>query len=183
MSSSVRDAWAVIVRQATALDAHERDVDRTVAALGAAGDRLAADRTQLAELDELVDQVLALPSTGPRVVTVTPRQSKRVRAEAVTGLWELGRAHIVGRLPLLEAEAQSWNPDGGGRSPNRVDVMAHLLTHLDTGRRSAVAMSRGTMRVPSGVEGREQGTSARLQPWGTRLGVRVPSSSVRRLHH
>jgi phage terminase large subunit-like protein len=57
------------------------------------------------EVEPLVDAVEARPSVRPtRVHTVTPRQSKRVRAEAVTGLYELGRAHHLGRLAELEFE-------------------------------------------------------------------------------
>lgn len=149
LNTAIGDAWAIIVRQARALDNYGGDLDRAMVALSVAGDHQAADQAALAEVLPVLEAALALPSSGPRVVTVTPRQSKRVRAEAVTSLWELGRAHIVGRLPQLEQECLQWTP-GVGRSPNRIDVMAHLLTHLDNGRGGGtVRISRGTGAVPT----------------------------------
>lgn len=152
MGGSVDDAWSLLRRQATTLQDHQDAADPVTAAadaLDAAGDTVAADPDQLAEVAPLATDVLALPSVRPcRVEMVTPRQSKRVRAEAVTSFYELGRAHHVGRLPRLEWEQEVWQP--GQASPNRVDALAHLLAYLDTGSRAPARLSRPSRaaRVP-----------------------------------
>lgn len=160
MGRAIRDAWSVILRQARALAAAPRNghgaddaIRGALAALDAAGDAPAADEGQLRELEPHVDDVLSRPSTGPsRVVAVTPRQSKFVRAHAVTGLYETGRARHVGRLPLLEHEMVTWQP--GQKSPNRLDTLAHLLTHLDVARHpTTVGSPTGGGKVPLSTTG------------------------------
>ena len=158
MGRSLRDGWAVIGRQAQALAAAPTnghgDEDRitgALAALGAARDTAAADEAQLREVLPLLADVLARPSSGPcHIKAVTPRQSKYVRAHAVTGLYETGRARHVGRLPLLEHEMVTWQP--GQKSPNRLDTLAHLLSWLDAARQpgsvSSAPSGRGN-RVPT----------------------------------
>lgn len=140
MNTAILDAWRIITRQAAALAAAEvagtaQPVMYALEILQAAGDDVAADPLELREVAGLEDIVDTFPSTGPRVVTITPKASKRVRAEAVTSLFELGRAHIVGRLPVLEHQSVTWTE--GQKSPNRIDVMAHVLSHLEKSRSKA----------------------------------------------
>ena len=81
----------------------------------AAGDGVAADERQLREVEPLVDVVEARPSVRPaRLHTVTLWQSKRVRAEATTGLYELGQAHHVGRPRHCQRLSSSWCRTGRG---------------------------------------------------------------------
>lgn len=150
MGRALRDAWSVIRRQAAAL--HEAEIPAAAAELLAGrGDTAAADEADLDELGPLLDDILVRPSSGPcHIKAVTPRQSKYVRAHAVTGLYETGRARHVGRLPLLEHEMITWQP--GQPSPNRLDTLAHLLTHLDTARvHAAVSTPKRTQatRIPT----------------------------------
>lgn len=149
MGSAVDDAWSLIRRQAAALREHG-SVKAALVALTAAGDGVAANDRQLHKVELLIDAIEARPSVRPaRVHTVTPRQSKRVRAEAVTGLYELGCAHHLGWLAVLEFEMTTWQE--GRRSPNRLDTLAHLLAFLDASARSQASIGRapaGT-RIPT----------------------------------
>ncbi|MDN5919393.1 MAG: terminase family protein [Pseudonocardia sp.] len=150
MGRSLRDGWALIARQAQALR-EAGTPDEAATLLAGRGDGPAAHRAQLTELGDVLDDILACPSTGPaHVKAVTPRQSKYVRAHAVTSLYETGRARHVGRLPLLEHEMITWQ--SGQKSPNRLDTLAHLLTHLDAARQPAT-VSRPTTRVPTRTSG------------------------------
>lgn len=154
MGRALRDGWSVIRRQAAALaetgaalNGHTGDHDfhaaQAAALLEQRGDAAAADAAQLLELIPYVERILALPSSGPcHIKAVTPRQSKYVRAKAVTGLYETGRAHHVGVLARLEHQQTTWQD--GQPSPNELDTLAHLLTHLDAARQP------GTVGRPSG---------------------------------
>lgn len=56
-------------------------------------------------------------------------RGKETRAEPVSALYEQGRIHHVGVLPLLEDEMTTWVP-GTGHSPNRVDSLVWGITEL-----------------------------------------------------
>lgn len=58
---------------------------------------------------------------------VRARDNKRARAEPVSVLWQGHHqmAHIVGRLPALEAELTGWDARSN-KSPNRLDALAWL---------------------------------------------------------
>lgn len=64
-----------------------------------------------------------------RVIDVTSRQGKFIRAEPVFSLFEQRRAHIVGKIPELETELNEWVP-GKGKSPDRLDAMVHASHEL-----------------------------------------------------
>ena len=53
--------------------------------------------------------------------------SKRARAEAIAGFYEVGRVHHVNSLPGLEGEWATWVE--GAPSPNRLDAAVHALAH------------------------------------------------------
>ena len=58
-------------------------------------------------------------------------RGKAVRAEPVAAMFEQGRAHIVGEMPLLEEELTGWVPgEGNQSSPNRLDAMVWACTEL-----------------------------------------------------
>jgi hypothetical protein len=61
--------------------------------------------------------------------TVSTR-GKAVRAEPIVALFEQGRCHIVGDLPLLEEELCGWIPGETKESPNRLDACVFALTEL-----------------------------------------------------
>jgi phage terminase large subunit-like protein len=54
---------------------------------------------------------------------------KQTRATPIQMLYEQGRVHHVGNVPLLEDEMCTWIP-GQGRSPNRVDALVWGITEL-----------------------------------------------------
>lgn len=81
-----------------------------------------------------------------RVQPVNSRRGKFIRAEPVFGLWEQGRAHVVGRWSNLEDEMCSWVP-GTGKSPDRLDALvhaAHALIVMDTS--TSIAVAHGQVR-------------------------------------
>jgi phage terminase large subunit-like protein len=64
---------------------------------------------------------------------LTASRGKAARAEPVAALYEQGRVHHVGVFPELEDELCSWEPNGGMRSPNRLDALVWALTELMLG--------------------------------------------------
>lgn len=70
-----------------------------------------------------------------RIVLVDSRRGKALRAEPVVARYEQSRVFHVGErgdLSDLEDEQTSWVP-GEGPSPNRVDALVHVSTHLSKG--------------------------------------------------
>jgi phage terminase large subunit-like protein len=64
----------------------------------------------------------------PRIIEVTAKVGKRLRAEPVAQLYENGHVHHVGEFPGLEVQYVSWIP--GMDSPDRLDAAVHALTEL-----------------------------------------------------
>ena len=67
-----------------------------------------------------------------RLIPVTSRRGKSIRAEPIVALYERKRVHHVGQrgdLAKLEDEQTTWVP-GDGDSPNRVDALVHGVTEL-----------------------------------------------------
>lgn len=157
MRTSIPDAWAKLFRQATALAAvpEEQLVNGDDSRPHFAMDILRSQGdVQGGELKELFDmlpvfrQIVDAGPSGPRVVSITPKQSKRVRAESVAGAFETGRACILGRLAKLEYEAATWVE--GMKSPNRIDTLAMLTTHLENVR-GQVRVSRPSALTDGGA--------------------------------
>jgi hypothetical protein len=147
MQTAIGEAWAILRRQATALRA-AGDPGSAAILLTAAGDDVAADLTQLAEVQPWAADILSRPAGAPcRTVVVTPKQSKQIRAESVTVHYETGRAHHVGVLAQLEHEQVTWQP--GQPSPNRLDTLAHLFTHLQVSAPVEATVHRTARRVPT----------------------------------
>lgn len=81
------------------------------------------------------------PMIAPPVTRVHAHRSKRVRAESVAALYEVGKvrhaADGTDRLAALEDQMTSWT--GVGDSPDRIDALVHGITamflpkHADTG--------------------------------------------------
>lgn len=163
MRTSIPDAWALLYRQAQALaDVPDEklingDGSRPPYAaelLVERGDHQAAETRELGLLLKDFRAILDAGPSGPRVVSITPKQSKRVRAESVAGAFETGRACILGRLPKLEHEGATWQE--GQKSPNRIDTLAMLTTHLETQRGQARirrAKSSPALPAATGTDG------------------------------
>ena len=70
--------------------------------------------------------------TGARILLVTSRRGKELRAEPIVALYEKGRVEHVGErgaLAKLEEEQTTWVPNESP-SPNRVDALVHGATEL-----------------------------------------------------
>lgn len=89
--------------------------------------RIAAEKNQGGLLIETaIHTVKRVP-----VSLIHVHQSKEVRADAASVLYEMGRVHHVGALPDLEDEQVSWVPGTGKPSPNLIDALVILLMELD----------------------------------------------------
>jgi len=69
---------------------------------------------------------------GLPVIEVVSTRGKHLRAEPISALYALGRVHHVGHHPTLEAQLCQMTAAGyeGDGSPDRVDALVHLMTHL-----------------------------------------------------
>jgi len=64
------------------------------------------------------------------VQLVHAKQGKKARAEPVQMLYEQGKVHHVGTLPLLESQMTTWQPHMSKTSPDRIDAMVYAVTKL-----------------------------------------------------
>lgn len=93
----------------------EFEADAIVAETNYGGDMV---RSTLENVDEF-----------PRIVEVTSRRGKVIRADPIVALYEKDRVHHVGTtLGDLEDQLVSWVP--GHDSPDRLDALVHGLTDL-----------------------------------------------------
>lgn len=66
-----------------------------------------------------------------RILLVTSRRGKELRAEPVVTLYEKERVfHVRGATMSLDEELTTWVPTGKMPSPNRLDAMVHGATEL-----------------------------------------------------
>lgn len=109
------------------------------------------------------------------ITLVTSRRGKAIRAEPIVGLYEQGRVHHVGGLPLLETEQTEWVP-GVGDSPNRIDALVHGITNLmKAGGKGEVASAVGnriTQGAPGGIS--RQITPTRASSTSRKAGIYRP---------
>ncbi|MFD4795873.1 terminase large subunit domain-containing protein [Streptomyces anulatus] len=66
--------------------------------------------------------------TMPRIVDVTAKKGKRLRAEPIAQLYETNLVHHLTEFPALETQMVTWIP--GMDSPDRLDALVHALTEL-----------------------------------------------------
>ncbi|MGW7283953.1 terminase large subunit domain-containing protein [Streptomyces sp. NPDC054847] len=64
----------------------------------------------------------------PRVIDVTAKKGKRLRAEPIAQLYETGQVHHCADFHQLETQMVTWIP--GMDSPDRMDAAVHALTEL-----------------------------------------------------
>lgn len=66
-----------------------------------------------------------------RIILVTSRRGKVLRAEPIVALYEKMRVlHVKGKTQLLEDEQLTWVPGPRSPSPNRIDALVHGATEL-----------------------------------------------------
>lgn len=65
----------------------------------------------------------------PRIVPVTARRNKMLRAEPIGQQWVEGRIVTAAYLPELESEWATWQP-GSSDSPGRIDASVYLAFEL-----------------------------------------------------
>lgn len=79
---------------------------------------------------DMVSQVIHDRAPNIRVIPVSSRRGKDIRAEPIVSIYEQGRAIHVKPLPELETEMTTWVPGSRMRSPNRIDALVHAATEL-----------------------------------------------------
>jgi len=96
-----------------------------------AADRIVAEVNQGGDM---VEAVIRQVDANAPVRSVRASRGKAARAEPVSALYEQGRVHHVGALPLLEDEmaefTRSFNRAATGWSPDRADALVWALTEL-----------------------------------------------------
>lgn len=110
------DKWAAVV-----LDSYNLHMaDRVVGEANYGGDMV----------ENTIRQAAKARQQEVSYKSVHASRGKAVRAEPVTAMFEQGRVHIVGELPLLEEELCTWMPGVSKESPNRLDAMVWAITEL-----------------------------------------------------
>src|SRR5690606_35051976 len=89
---------------------------------------------------QMVKSVLESAGVTTPVKLVRATEGKRARAEPVSLLWQAGRGHIVGSLPMLEDALTSYVP-GDSESPDRLDAMVWAAADLGVTRKKATYRS------------------------------------------
>lgn len=87
----------------------------------------------VAEANQGGDMVLSTLRTANSACPaklVHAAKGKRSRAEPIAALYEQGRVHHVGSLPLLEDQLCSWDAAANAKSPDRLDALVWALTEL-----------------------------------------------------
>jgi phage terminase large subunit-like protein len=106
--------WAKAVK-----DVHdEREANHAVAEINKGGDLVVSNL-------QTFDKHL-------RVHTVRATRGKDTRAEPVASLYEQGKVHHLGSLPILEDQLCDWDPSSSD-SPDRLDALVWVLTDLMLG--------------------------------------------------
>jgi phage terminase large subunit-like protein len=89
-------------------------------------DRIIAERNNGGEMVE--HTLRSVGGADVSITTVWASRGKATRAEPISALYEQGRVHHVGGLPILEDQLCSWVP--GDASPDRLDALVWALTEL-----------------------------------------------------
>jgi hypothetical protein len=158
----IRQAWATLYREAKALRHTGGDVPAAVERLSRPDDSPEAREEIEAALTEIasdVDAILALPSSGPRLVAIVARGSKQQRMILAAPMFETGRAVMVGRHPKVEHQLTTWQP--GQDSPDRADAVIHAAQLLDATPAPA-GVGRATDRVPTNSTSTRNRGSSRI---------------------
>ncbi|MFM9373262.1 terminase large subunit domain-containing protein [Streptomyces sp. Da 82-17] len=130
----------------TCLLALELGADAIVVETNYGGDM--ARQNVLQAWAELERQGATLGMHMPRVVDVTAKKGKRLRAEPIAQLYETGLVHHTAEFPQLEMQMVTWLP--GMDSPDRMDAAVHALTELADPAANAVGTGSYTDRRLAG---------------------------------
>ncbi|MFJ8677231.1 terminase large subunit domain-containing protein [Streptomyces sp. NPDC093589] len=116
------DQWGIVACQL----AVEWQADAIVVESNFGGDMTAQVLTQAWQ--DLTRRGLTGGMLMPRVVPVSAKKGKRLRAEPIAQLYAQARVHHVGNFTRLEDQMATWMP--GMDSPDRMDAAVHALTEL-----------------------------------------------------
>jgi PBSX family phage terminase large subunit len=79
---------------------------------------------------DMVKTVIYNIDNTVKVVDVTAKRNKVIRAEPVVGLYERGMVHHVGYHQKLEDEMTTWDSRESTESPNRIDWLVYAILDL-----------------------------------------------------
>ena len=115
--------WAVaVLRCYDAVDADCIVVERNFG-----GDMVTNTIRQAVLYDIEGDEILR--GINVRIVEVSASRGKKVKAQPVASVFQLGRGHHVGYFPKLQKEWTTWQPEDT-ESPDRLDAEVWVYTHL-----------------------------------------------------
>lgn len=116
------ETWARAVVEAY----HDFEADRVVAEVNQGG--------------ALVEYTIRSIEPDIPYMAVHASRGKVTRAEPVVSLYEQGKVHHVGYLPMLETQQVEWIP--GEFSPDRIDALVWGITDLVFGERTEMTTMR-----------------------------------------
>lgn len=79
---------------------------------------------------EMVEHTLRTVDAQVPYTAVHASRGKQTRAEPVAALYEQGKVHHVGPLPMLEDQLCNWVPGTSQKSPDRLDALVWAITEL-----------------------------------------------------
>jgi len=79
---------------------------------------------------EMVESTVHNVDDEIKVHMIHAMKGKRLRAEPVSGLYELGKVHHVGYFPDLEDQMLHYTGEPGQKSPNNLDACVYALLEL-----------------------------------------------------
>lgn len=79
---------------------------------------------------DMVERTIRTVRRNLPIKPVRATRGKAVRAEPVAALYEQGRIHHLGSLPMLESELLTWVPGESTWSPGRLDALVWAITAL-----------------------------------------------------
>lgn len=163
LTTRIREAWATLHQQATALHTAKGDIEKAVTRLSRADDSGDIRDRLRHEVTEIVGDyqgILAVGRAGPRVKPLIAKGSKTARMLLVAPTFETGRMCMVGRHAAAEHQASVWQE--GQDSPDRVDTMVHLAALL-TGISGVASLGTASgERIPTRSTGRAPAGGARI---------------------
>jgi phage terminase large subunit-like protein len=91
---------------------------------------IVAETNQGGDMVTSVIRSLGDRAHGVRIIDVKASKGKLARAEPVYSLYQERRVFHVGQFPILEQQMLGFNPEGAGRSPDRVDALVWGLSAI-----------------------------------------------------
>jgi len=88
---------------------------------------------------DMVEHTLRTSGVKARIVKISARRSKKLRAEPVLGLYEQGRVKHCGVFKELEDQMCEWVPFSDQKSPDRLDAMVYAVSAVSQVHKAYVA--------------------------------------------